>query len=285
MNRLQNSLLLNAVFSGISGFTLILFHGSIARLFGTENSTVFWVIGALLLFFTLTIILEIMKQRPLAVLWIIAQDMIWVIGSIILIAINPFGITFAGNVIIAVVALIVLLMAVNQSRAMSGLDDKDNTGIKVLHFERPVEAKIADVWNVISDVGNYHDVAPNIDKAEILSGDGEGMVRKCSHGNDSWTETCTAWNEEKSYTFKVNTSEPDFPFPLNHMEGRWTLEKIDNQTTNILIDFEMKYSRKIYNVILHPLLKNRFGKSVEELLDNWQRLLQKTKIHERRNVG
>jgi hypothetical protein len=128
MNRLQISLLLNAVFSGISGFTLVLFKDSIARLFGTKNSTVFWVVGALLIFFTCTIILEIIKQRPLAVLWIIVQDSLWVIGSIILLVFNPFDITFAGNVIIAIVAVIVLAMALNQSKALTRLDDGDKTG-------------------------------------------------------------------------------------------------------------------------------------------------------------
>jgi len=274
MNRLQKSLLLNALFSGISGITLILFQVSIAKLFGTENTTVFWVIGTLLLFFTLTIILEIIKQRPLAVLWIIVQDMLWVIGSIILIVFNPFEITFAGNVIIAIVAVIVLVMAVNQSRALAGLDDEGNTGIKILRFERMVTANIAEVWRVVSDVANYHDVAPNIDKAEILSGDAVGMVRKCSHGNDSWTETCTAWNEEKSYTFKVNTDAPDFPFPLNYMQGTFGVHELSDTQTNMVLSFELRYKRKLYNVILHPVIKSKFKKTIKEVLDKWQNKLK-----------
>ncbi len=274
MNKLQKSLLLNAVFSGLSGSTLILFQHSIAHLFGTKNTTVFWVVGALLVFFSCTIVLEMIKQRPVGVLWIIVQDMLWVVGSIILLLLNPFGITVAGNIIIAMIAVIVLFMAVNQANALAGVDDKEHTGIKLLRFERSVNASKSDVWQVVSDVANYHDFAPNIDKAEIISGQGEGMVRKCSHGNNSWTESCTDWVEEESYTFRVNTDAPDFPFPLDYMRGTWQVHKLEERKTNIVMTFELRYNRKLYNVILHPIMRSKFKKTVEELLDNWEKMLE-----------
>jgi ribosome-associated toxin RatA of RatAB toxin-antitoxin module len=274
MNRLQQSLLYNAVFSGISGLTLILFQHSIAQLFGTANTKVYWVVGALLIFFTFTIVFEMVKQRPLGVLWIIVQDILWVLGSVILLAINPFSITFTGNMIIAHVAIIVLFMAINQAKALGRVDEKDNSGLKVLRSERSVRAPKSDVWHLISDVENYHDVAPNIDKSEIISGQGEGMVRKCSHRNDSWTETCTTWIEEASYTFKVNTDAPDYPYPLEFLRGTWEVQKLADKQTNIVMTFELRYKRKIYNVILHPVMKSKFKKIIEELLDNWQNQLE-----------
>ncbi len=274
MNKLQKSLLFNAVFSGLSGSTLILFQHSIARLFGTGNTTVFWVVGALLVFFFCTIVLEMNKQRPLGVLWIIVQDMLWVVGSIILLLLNPFGITVAGNIIIALIAVIVLFMAVNQANALAVIDDKEHTGIKLLRFDRSVNASKSDVWQVVSDVANYHEFAPNIDKAEIVSGQGEGMVRKCSHGNDSWTETCTNWIEEERYSFRVNTDAPDFPFPLDYMRGTWEVNKLSERKTNIVMTFELRYKRKSYNVILHPIMRSKFKKTVEELLVNWEKMLE-----------
>ncbi len=120
MNKLQKALKTNALFSGISGIILILLNHQIALVFGTTNYTVFWVIGLLLIYFSITIWYEIKKQRRFAVLWIIIQDYSWVLGSLILIVFNPFEITQIGNFIIAIVALIVLFMGINQ---MNGLKE------------------------------------------------------------------------------------------------------------------------------------------------------------------
>ncbi|MEE9361935.1 MAG: hypothetical protein V3U92_04990 [Cellulophaga sp.] len=79
----------------------------------------FWIAGLVLIYFSLTIWYEIGKQRRLAVLWIIIQDFIWVIGSLILILLNPFKITQTGNIIIGIVAILVLFMGVNQLIALN----------------------------------------------------------------------------------------------------------------------------------------------------------------------
>lgn len=114
MNHLKKALIINTLFSSISGIILILLNRQIADIFGTKNNTVFWCIGLVLIYFALTIWYERTKQRKLAVLWIIIQDFLWVIGSIILISFNPFQVTQNGTIIIGVIATIVLLMGVNQ---------------------------------------------------------------------------------------------------------------------------------------------------------------------------
>ena len=114
MNKLQKALKINAIFSTVSGIILILLNHQIANLFGTTNSTVFWIVGLLLIYFAVTIWYEIKKQRRLAILWIIIQDYAWVLGSLILLIFNPFQITQIGNVLIGIVALMVLYMGINQ---------------------------------------------------------------------------------------------------------------------------------------------------------------------------
>ena len=118
MNNLQKALTINALFSSISGTLMILLNLQIAHLFGTTNNTVFWIVGIILIYFAITIWYEIKKQRRLAVLWIIIQDYTWVIGSLLLIIINPFQITQIGNFIIGIIALIVLFMGINQMIAL-----------------------------------------------------------------------------------------------------------------------------------------------------------------------
>ena len=119
MNKLQKALSINAIFSGVTGLGLILFHKSIANLFNIGESSIFWIVGIGLVFFALTIILEIKKQRRLAIIWIIIQDFIWVIGSVILLILRPFNISNTGNNTIAIIALVVLFMAINQSIALA----------------------------------------------------------------------------------------------------------------------------------------------------------------------
>ncbi|WP_299674903.1 hypothetical protein [uncultured Tenacibaculum sp.] len=118
MNRLQKSLLINAIFSGVSGFILILFYNSTAKVFQLNNNNVFWIIGLILLYFMTTIFYEIKKQRKIAVLWIIIQDFLWVIASCIILITNLFQISNTGNIIISVIALIVLFMGLNQFFAL-----------------------------------------------------------------------------------------------------------------------------------------------------------------------
>jgi ribosome-associated toxin RatA of RatAB toxin-antitoxin module len=274
MNKLQKSLRLNAIFSGISGIALIGFNKQIANFFETTNSTVFWIIGIALLFFASTIIYEIVKQRPIAILWIIIQDSLWVMGSIALIAFNPFEISKAGNSTIAIIAFIVLLMGINQSKALARVDNVGNEKDKHFKFERIINADKPSVWKVISDVANYDKVAPNIDAVKIISGEGRGMVRSCSHGKDSWSETCSMWIEEKAYSFEVNTSAPDYPYPFKFLKGTWEVQEIDTSTTKIIMLFDFQYKRKYQNLLLHPLLKGKFSKTAEELLENWQKMLE-----------
>ena len=276
MNKLRKSLSTNAIFSGVSGLTLILFNKQISILFAISQGTVFWIIGIALVLFAGTIVLEIFKQRPLAVLWIIVQDFIWVIGSILLLLLQPFDISSLGNSCIAIVAITVLFMALNQSAALAQVDSTTRKGVKQLSFKRTIASTKSKVWTVISDVGNYHRVAPNIDDVTIISGSAKGMIRSCSHGEDSWTETCSVWEEEKTYSFVVNTSAPGYPYPLALLQGTWNVLEIDTNLTEIEMIFDFKYKKKLYN-LLHPFIKIKFKKVANELLDNWQAMIEHAK--------
>lgn len=275
MNKLQTALKVNALFSGISGIILIILNQQIAKIFGIENNTIFWVIGLALVFFAITIIVEILKQRSLAILWIIIQDFIWVIGSISLLVSNIFLITPTGLTIIGIVALIVLFMGLNQAKALAEIDNNPVKKGKQWRFERIVKADKKSTWKLISDVGDYALFAPNIDEVKIISGDGLGMVRTCSHGKDTWAETCTLWNNEKEYAYEVHTTEADYPYPFKFLNGFWSVEEIDKTTTKIVLRFEFQYNMKIQNIFLHPLLRTKFFKVAEALLDNWQRELER----------
>ncbi len=268
MNRLQYSLLFNAIFSGIFGIILIFLNQQLARIFETFNNTVFWITGIALIFFAITIGYEVVRQRALAVLWIITQDALWVIGSIIILATDPFNISFSGEIMILAVAIIVLFMAVNQSSALAKMDSNPEKAGKKWRFERIVRADKKNVWKLISDVGNYHMFAPNIDDVQIISGEGIGMVRTCSHGKDNWAETCTLWTAEKGYAYTVHTDVPGYPYPFKFLKGSWEVEAIDSATSKIVMQFDFQYKKKFQNVLLHPFFRSKFHKIAGKLLDN-----------------
>ena len=274
MNSLQRSLTANTIFSLFSGIILLLLAPYLTSLFGLSDPTAFWIIGGGLILFAFSVYRQVKLQKPMGVLAIIVQDLLWVIGSIVLLVLNPFQISPTGNLMIGLVALVVLGLAMAQSSALAQTDSVPGAGVKRFSFEREVNASVSETWAVIADVANYHTVAPNIDDVKILSGQGEGMVRSCSAGKDSWTETCTLWKEEKEFGFKVNTEAPDYPYPFTYLTGSWVVEPLAGDRSRIVLNFDFRYKRKVHNLLIHPMLKGKFKKTGEELLDNWQAILE-----------
>jgi len=126
MNRLQKTLSVNAAFSGVTGMVLILLNTWVAELFGRSEQSIFWIIGTMLIFFASTIIFEVIRQRQLWIKLIIIQDILWVVGSGFILLKRPFNLTDLGYIIIAIVAIIVLLMAINQTLALTSTKNEEN---------------------------------------------------------------------------------------------------------------------------------------------------------------
>jgi len=276
MNILRLALNSNAIFSVFTGAILILFPTYTSSLFGIQQISPFWILGILLVLFGLFVfLLSRKKPIPLApALAVTCLDVLWVIGSATLLLFDPFNISLPGNIIMGLVALIVLIFAIGQSSGLSAIDSLPEKGSKEFRFEREVRAGSSAVWELISDVSHYHHVAPNIDDVEILSGSGDGMVRKCKQGKNSWTEKCINWIEGKEFSFLVNTSEPGYPFPLSFLQGTWKVEALDKNHSKIVMVFEFKYKKRMYNLLLHPFMAPQFKKIAEELLDNWENKLK-----------
>jgi len=276
MNTLQQYLTTNAIFSTLTGAFVLIFKKKAEELFGVAPSNFFLVLGVLLMLFAVTLLIEIVKQRALAVLWIIVLDMLWVLGSVFLLIFNPFNVSIEGNIIIALVVIVVFLIGMGQAHGLAKVDKKNRKQrLKVFRFSRVVKGNKLKAWEVISDVENYHKVAPNIDGTRIISGGKEkGMKRSCSHGKDSWNETCTLWVNEKQYAFIVHTDEPNYPYPLKSLQGNWRVDKISDNETEVTMTFEFEYKKAIQDVLVHPFMKNKFTKVCEELLNNYENLIE-----------
>ncbi|WP_062053276.1 type II toxin-antitoxin system RatA family toxin [Aquimarina longa] len=273
MSFLQTVLLCNTIFSFITGISLILFNKTIASWFNKQNSVIFWVIGIGLLYFSYSVYIQIKNPKPDAVFYIITQDIIWVLVSVVIVIIKPFNISTIGYQTISIIAFIILLFGIGQTIGLAQIDNVSQKKVKHLEYKRIVNASKKSTWEVISDVANYHKVAPNIDRVEIISGKGEGMVRSCSHKADSWTETAILWEEGEQYSFRVHTNAKDYPYPLKLLKGTWKVVEISENKTKIIMMFDFAYKKKIHNIIIHPFMKKEFNKISNELLDNWVDIL------------
>lgn len=273
MNALQKSLFANAVFSMLSGTILIVFWEATAHMFGVKNSTPFWLIGIGLLLFACFVFFETRQQRPSFILSIILQDVLWVLTSVVLIAWNPFHISVPGIQLIALIALIVLFFAMLQFRALAHSDTASGNENQQLVYERTYHGSKEKLWALIADVAHYHEVAPNIDQVKILSGQGEGMIRRCSHGRNSWTETCSLWEEGEQYSFEVNTQAVDYPYPLKFLKGTWKLVNLPEDQVKVILFFDFAYKSSVYKALLHPMMKIKFNRICWQLFNNWQKNL------------
>lgn len=265
-----NATKLNAISTLISGLGILLFSNGLASIFEISSTTPFLIVGGVITFFSLTMFVEIRKQRALAILWIITQDLLFTIASILILIFRPFEISDTGYLLIGLFLVPILFFIIYQSVGLSKMDSKQGSDVKMMSFKRRVKANKSKVWEIISDVGNYHKVAPNIDGSEIISGEKFGMVRTCSHGKDSWNETCSLWDEGKEYSFEVDTSPADYPYPFKTLRGNWQVNEVGQGETEITMNFEFKYKRSFQNLLIHPILKHQFTKVCKELLDNWQ---------------
>ena len=89
-----------------------------------------------------------------------------------------------------------------------------------------VRAPTATVWYVITDHPACADVADNISKVEVLSGDGLGMKRRCyGPKGENWEETCDLYEPGHTYGFRIHTEFRDYPYPFAELSGRWSVEE------------------------------------------------------------
>jgi hypothetical protein len=106
----------NAIFSIISGAACLADSGPIGAFLGLGSAAPIAILGAVLLVYA-AILLWDTARAPISrrTAWIaIALDIDWVIGSILLVAFDPVGLTLAGKWAILILADLVLAFAVAQ---------------------------------------------------------------------------------------------------------------------------------------------------------------------------
>lgn len=113
---LRTALRGNGIFSALSGGLLLVASRPLAEWLGVSSAAALLVLGIILLLYAVDLFwVTTGENLSLPFAWFaIIMDVIWVIGSIILLVIDPLGLTVAGKWAIGLVAEVVALFAIAQ---------------------------------------------------------------------------------------------------------------------------------------------------------------------------
>ena len=123
---LRNALLGNSIFSLLSGLDFVLFSGPVAAFLGLSSPAVILVLGVILIAYAYVIFTQARAQalnRSFA-RFVIISDVLWVIGSAVLIFTGLVDLTTPGKWAIAIIADIVLLFAILQYIGLRRIGDR-----------------------------------------------------------------------------------------------------------------------------------------------------------------
>lgn len=116
MKELKKYLTINSLFSAISGLTMLLLSSRLNELFNISNSYVFPIIGANLLVFSAFVwyVSNSQLTNKMLVNIISFLDLLWVLGSFIIVALGLFDLSKVGNILIIIVAIWIAFLAYKQ---------------------------------------------------------------------------------------------------------------------------------------------------------------------------
>jgi len=279
----RSFLALNATFSTLCGFALLLFPTTATDLLLADppgwSTQLFMILGGGLLMFAAALgvlVVDRYVSRP-AVLVIVALDAGWVAGSMVLLVMAGHTFTVTGYLVVVDVALAVAFFAIGQTigafRIVPPLGKavvrSDPIGIRA-EVSRKVQAPASVVWSVMSDHPGYADVASNLSKVEVLKGAELGMVRKCAgRKGESWTEVCDLYQEGEKFGFKVETQADDYPYPFSALLGRWGLRERGDSTEFYIHILATPKGGWLARKMMLVITRMTFQKVLIDLADAW----------------
>ncbi len=111
---LRKALMGNALFSTLSGLTILLAHGWVLRVLGLSQNVSLMILGIGLLVFAATLVINARRQQVrTSDAWIaVSMDVAWVLASFVIVFVAPLS--TSGKWIVAGIADVVLLFALLQ---------------------------------------------------------------------------------------------------------------------------------------------------------------------------
>ncbi|HXM20874.1 MAG TPA: hypothetical protein VN948_06385 [Terriglobales bacterium] len=125
---LRKALMGNALFSTLSGLTILFAQGSVLRILGLSKDVSLAILGLGLLVFAVTLVISARRQQvKTSDAWgAVLMDLAWVLGSYVLIFVVPFS--TEGKWVVGVVAELVLAFAVLQFAGIRRIQKSERLG-------------------------------------------------------------------------------------------------------------------------------------------------------------
>ena len=272
---LRMALLSNAVFSALSGLAFLTLSRSIADIIGGGAPILYQVIGGGLLAFAGFVGWTGTRQsiNTFFAALISLADLVWVIGTLVLIAVGFGALQTGGMVLLVVIAVIVLFFALRQLQGVNqvyAVTDKPGTYALCVSVDTPVSPD--DIWPIIADLPSINRYSPNLKEVILRDNAAPGVdaIRQCTDSNgNTWGEHCKRYDEEaRRVEFEFLADEPGFPYPFETMLGGWEVEPNGaGATVNIWFEVTPKYgpAQPIILVLMARNLAESFGEVVAHM--------------------
>jgi len=107
-----------------------------------------------------------------------------------------------------------------------------------IEVDKRVKGDPETIWEILTNTECYADVAPDVIRAEHVSGEAIGMVRRIHHKSGrSWEEECKEWEPQSHFTMQVQTE--NYPLPVTYLQRKVSMEQ---KQKNIVIKIRYEYT-------------------------------------------
>lgn len=268
----------NAVFSATTGVVLLA-GGFVLDDWLGVHVLVLMALGGGLLAFAGLLLWLLTQPRHLSVgaRLVIAADVSWVAGAAVLLAVFPAALSPAGRAALATVSAVVAAIAAAQVVGLRRIRSGPVTATSpvALRVERVIAAPVEQVWDAVADAGDYARFAPGIAATEIISGEGQGMVRVCIDDRGGrWAEACTLWEAGTRYrmTVDVDSYPIYYRMLLHEFAQTWTVEPAPGGT-RLTLSFDGAVKLGVLGRLATRVLGN--SRRLEAILDAYEHALAK----------
>lgn len=250
----------NALFSGLSGMTLVLMPEQISQFLDISGqSLLLATMGLGLILFAIDLSHQISQSRMATwrALYASIGDFTWVLGSLMLLILKHQNFSQSALLLISGIAILVGVLGSFQIWGIRLYHQLANTQRyrHCLSVEVPVPA--AAMWEIIGDLGQIQQYMPSLKHSELLNNSQPGVeaIRHCiNNKNQAWSEVCIAFEPGKSFDMRFLSEEPGFPFPAKEMLGGWEVFNQSPTSSQVRIWWELVPKSDWLAPLLMPVL-------------------------------
>jgi hypothetical protein len=269
---LRAALLTNAMFSLGCALLLGLAPGLVGSWLGFQSDWILRGIGLGLGLFAADLIHQTTRPRLATwrALYASTADLLWVVGSLVGLAVFAEALSRLGLATVAAVAAIVFALGVWQLWGIHCAHWMPTTR-RYRHCLRvQVNAPATALGEVVTRLGDIHRYMGSLQSSEILGGrqPGVGAVRQCTnHSGQSWAEECVAFEPGQSFVVRFLAEAPGFPFPARAMVGGWAVTPVETGS-EVMVWWELVPKPALLAPVLLPILAFQVDRDFPPIVQN-----------------